>query len=164
IGWIPYFLERADYVYKHHRAWTGSDFGDRLPSEVFMDRVITCFIDDRFGLKNRQDIGVEHICWECDYPHSDSTWPRSPELLAATLEGIPDDEVDAMTHGNAIREFHYDPFAHRPRERCTVGALRAEAAGVDVSERSSGKAVVAPEAPITIASIIEAAAGASGNR
>ncbi|MBL8774789.1 MAG: amidohydrolase [Acidimicrobiales bacterium] len=164
IGWIPYFLERADYVYKHHKAWTGSDFGDQLPSEVFLDRVITCFIDDRFGLENRHAIGVEHICWECDYPHSDSTWPQSPELLAATLEGIPDDEIDAMTHGNAIREFHYDPFAHRPRERCTVGALRAEATGVDVSERSSGKPVVAPEAPITIASIIEAAAGASGNR
>ena len=164
IGWIPYFLERADYVYQHHKAWTGSDFGDHLPSEVFLDRVITCFIDDQFGLKNRHDIGVEHICWECDYPHSDSTWPQSPELLAATLEGIPDDEIDLMTHGNAVREFHYDPFAHRPREQCTVGALRAEAAGVDVSERSSGKPVVAPESPITIASIIEAAAGASGRR
>ncbi|MFZ4519756.1 MAG: amidohydrolase family protein, partial [Microthrixaceae bacterium] len=35
IGWVPYFLERIDYVYKHHKAWTNQDFGDRLPSEVF---------------------------------------------------------------------------------------------------------------------------------
>ena len=32
IGWIPYFLERADYVYQHHHKWTGQDFGDMLPS------------------------------------------------------------------------------------------------------------------------------------
>jgi iron complex outermembrane receptor protein len=33
------------------------------------------------------------VCWECDYPHSDSTWPNSPEELARELIGIPDDEV-----------------------------------------------------------------------
>ena len=27
IGWIPYFLERADFVHDHHRAWTYADFG-----------------------------------------------------------------------------------------------------------------------------------------
>ena len=157
IGWIPYFLERADYVYKHHKAWTGSDFGDRLPSEVFMDRVITCFIDDTFGLKNRDEIGIDHICWECDYPHSDSTWPRSPEILLESLAGLSRAEVDAITHLNAMRDFHYDPFAHRPREQCTVGALRAGAADVDVSPHSSGKPIVRPDAPITISSILAAA-------
>ena len=54
IGWIPYALERIDYVYEHHRKWTGQDFGDQLPSQVFKDRVITCFIDDAFGVKNRR--------------------------------------------------------------------------------------------------------------
>jgi predicted TIM-barrel fold metal-dependent hydrolase len=49
IGWIPYLLERVDYVYEHHRAWTGQDFGDMLPSQVFNERIITCFIDDAFG-------------------------------------------------------------------------------------------------------------------
>ena len=157
IGWIPYFLERADYVYKHHKAWTGSDFGDRLPSEVFMDRVITCFIDDAFGLKNRDAIGIDHICWECDYPHSDSTWPRSPEILLGSLAGLSRAEVDAITHLNAIRDFHYDPFAHRPREQCTVGALRAGATDVDVSPHSSGKPITRPDGPVTISSILAAA-------
>ncbi|HMQ24642.1 MAG TPA: amidohydrolase family protein [Acidimicrobiales bacterium] len=157
IGWIPYFLERADYVYKHHKAWTGSDFGDRLPSEVFMDRVMTCFIDDTFGLKNRDDIGIDHICWECDYPHSDSTWPRSPEVLHESLSDLTRAEVDAITHRNAMRDFHYDPFAHRPREQCTVGALRAGAADVDVSPHSSGKPIARPDGPVTISSILAAA-------
>jgi hypothetical protein len=53
--------------------------------------------------------------------------------------GVPDDEVDAMTHENAMRHFRFDPFAHRPRGECTVGALRASAADVDISPRSVGK-------------------------
>jgi predicted TIM-barrel fold metal-dependent hydrolase len=160
IGWIPYFLERADYVYEHHKGWTGVDLGDQLPSQLFLDRVVTCFIDDAFGLKNRDEIGVEHITWECDYPHSDSTWPHSPEKLMKALQAadIPDDEINAITHENAMREFSYDPFAHRPKEQCTVAALRAEAADVDISEHSSGKEIVPPEKPVTIMDIINAAA------
>ena len=59
IGWIPYFLERVDYVYQHHHAWTGQDFGDRLPSQVFSERIITCFIDDAFGVENRHYLNVD---------------------------------------------------------------------------------------------------------
>ena len=54
IGWIPYFLERIDYVYEHHHKWTGQDFGDKLPSQVFKERIITCFIDDAFGVESRE--------------------------------------------------------------------------------------------------------------
>jgi predicted TIM-barrel fold metal-dependent hydrolase len=149
VGWIPYFLERCDYVYEHHQAWTGQDLPKR-PSELFRERFVTCFIDDAAGVKNRHDVGLEMMTWECDYPHSDSTWPHSPERLAASLEGVPDDEVDALTHGNAVRLFGFDPFAARPREECTVGALRAGAAGVDTSPRPSGKPVVRPDTPVRI--------------
>jgi len=45
------------------------------------------------------------------------------------LDGVPDDEINKITHGNAMRVFRYDPFANRPREEATVGALRAEADG-----------------------------------
>jgi hypothetical protein len=38
-----------------------------------------------------------------------------------------------------MREFSYEPFRHRPRENCTVGALRAEAVGVDVEPRSTAR-------------------------
>jgi len=133
IGWIPYFLDRIDYVYEHHQAWTGQDFGDKLPSQLFRERVITCFIDDPAGVKMRHDIGIDTITWECDYPHSDCTWPTSPERLMKSLDGVPDDDIDKMTYINAMRDFHFDPFAHRPKEQCTVGALRAEATDVDIS-------------------------------
>ena len=157
IGWIPYFLERVDYVYEHHKAWTNTDFGDKLPSQLFRERLITCFIDDAIGLELRDHIGVENITWECDYPHSDSTWPHSPERLAKQVAGLSDDEIDLISHRNAMREFRFDPFAVRPREECTVGALRAQAADVDVSERSSGKPIEQWDGPITITSLMERA-------
>jgi predicted TIM-barrel fold metal-dependent hydrolase len=136
IGWIPYVLERMDYVYHHHRAWTGQDFGDKLPSQVFNERIVTCFIDDAFGVENRHHLNLDNITWECDYPHSDSTWPQSPELLIKYLDGVPDDEIDKITYRNAMRIFQYEPFAHIPKEQCTVGALRARAEGWDVSMQS----------------------------
>ena len=52
---------------------------------------------------------------------------------------MPDSEIDKITHENAMRWYRFDPFAHRPKEQCTVGALRAEVAGHDVSVRSMDK-------------------------
>jgi predicted TIM-barrel fold metal-dependent hydrolase len=137
IGWIPYFLERVDRVYKQHSAWTHQSFGDKLPSEVFLDRVVTCFIDDAFGIGSRDRLNVDMITWECDYPHSDSTWPLAPETVGAYLDGVPDDEVAKITHENAMRIFSFDPFTHVPREQATVSALRAQATDVDLGYRSS---------------------------
>jgi len=137
IGWIPYFLERIDYVYHHHHVWTNQDFGGKLPSQVFNEQIITCFIDDAFGVENRHHLNLDNVTWECDYPHSDSTWPQAPELAMKYLEPVPDDEINKITHLNAMRLFNFDAFKHRPREQCTVGALRAEAGDWDVSIRAS---------------------------
>jgi predicted TIM-barrel fold metal-dependent hydrolase len=125
IGWLPYWLERIDYVYQQHRFWTHQDFGDRLPSQVARDHFTFCFISDAAGLEARHRIGVDNITWECDYPHSDSTWPNSPEAVIKMMDGVPDGDIDKITHLNAMRIFGYDPFSVRPREQCTVGALRA---------------------------------------
>jgi predicted TIM-barrel fold metal-dependent hydrolase len=135
-GWIPYFLDRLDRTYDMHHLWTGQDFGDQLPSDVFRRHFLTCFISDPVGVKLRHDIGMDNIAWECDYPHSDSSWPEAPEELAAVCAGVPDDEVAKITHENAMRWYSYDPFAHRARADSTVGALRAGVAGHDVSIRS----------------------------
>jgi len=78
------------------------------------------------------------MTWECDYPHSDTTWPNSPEILWRSLDGVPDNEINMLTHENAMRHFHYDPFAHRPKEQCHVSALRAESPDVDLTPKSSG--------------------------
>ena len=141
IGWIPYFLDRIDFTYQHHKAWTHQDFGDKLPSQVFHEHIITCFIDDPTGLKLLDDVGLDKVTWECDYPHSDSAWPNAPEVFMKTSGHLADDVINKITHENAMREFQFDPFAHRAKESCTVGALRAEAGDVDVVTRSPRKKV-----------------------
>jgi hypothetical protein len=150
IGWVPYFLERVDRVYKQHRAWTHQDFGDKLPSEVFLERVLTCFIDDGFGIESRHRLNLNMVTWECDYPHSDSTWPLAPETLAEYLGGVPDDDVAKITHENAMRLFSFDLFAHVPREKATVGALRAQAADVDLGYRSSERLKKTGTRPVSV--------------
>ncbi|WP_280308492.1 amidohydrolase family protein [Nocardia abscessus] len=137
-GWIPYFLERVDRTFEMHSTWTKQDFGGKRPSEVFRDHFMTCFISDPIGVRLRHEIGIDNISWEMDYPHSDSMWPDAPEVLAEVLEReqVPDDEIDKMTHLNAMRWYNLDPFEHVPREKATVGALRAAAADHDVSIQS----------------------------
>ncbi|MGE0387466.1 MAG: amidohydrolase family protein [Gammaproteobacteria bacterium] len=132
LGWVPFFKERCDYVYEMHRFWTGADFGADKPSDLIRRHFLLCFTEDEAGVRERHQIGIETMTWECDYPHADSTWPTSPERLWRSLQHLPDAEIDLITHGNAMRFFDFDPFVSVPRERASVGALRADARHVDV--------------------------------
>src|SRR5205807_1252418 len=84
------------------------------PSQVARDHFTFCFISDRAGVEDRHAIGIGNITWECDYPHSDSSWPHSPESVIKQLDGVPDHEINKITHENARRIFRYDPFATIP--------------------------------------------------
>lgn len=141
IGWVPYFLERADFSNSRHKAWTNSRFpGDMKPSDTFKRHFLNCFIDDAFGLQNIEYIGEDMIAYECDYPHSDTLWPEVPERLWPTINHLTEAQIDKITHGNAIRFFRFDFWDHFKREEMTVGALRERAriAGVDTTPKSSG--------------------------
>ena len=100
-----------------------------------------CFIDDVTGLRNRDAIGIDMITWECDYPHSDSTWPTSPEVVWKSLQAaaLSDDEIAKVTWQNAARWYQFEPFEHRTREQSTVRALRAQATDVDTTPREYGE-------------------------
>lgn len=163
IGWIPSLLERADRVYARHRAWTHQDFGARRPSDLFREQIVTCFVDDPIGIANRHAVGLDSITWGCDYPRADTSWPRSPELLEAQLAGLPDAEIDQITHANALRHFRSDPFAQIPREKCRVRALRAQARDVDLSLpiRSRKPPSAERAKPVTSADVVRQLASAS---
>jgi predicted TIM-barrel fold metal-dependent hydrolase len=137
IGWIPFYLDRCDRHYTNQR-WLRRDFGGKLPSDVFREHSLACYVTDPTSLALRNEIGIDIIAWECDYPHSDSIWPDAPEWVLNELGavGATDEEIHKITWQNACRFFNWDPFAHLPRERSTVAALRATATDVDVSTRS----------------------------
>lgn len=142
IGWVPYFMERADFSNARHKAWTNSLFQKTKPSDLFKKHFLNCFIDDKFGLQNLQYIGEDMVAYECDYPHSDTLWPEVPEHLWDSIKHLTDVQIDKVTHKNAMRFFNFDPFKLYKREELTVGALRAKAAAakVDITPKSFGGA------------------------
>jgi predicted TIM-barrel fold metal-dependent hydrolase len=137
IGWIPFYLNRCDRHFQN-QLWLRRDFGGKLPSEVFREHSLACFISDPIALKVRDEIGIDVIAWECDYPHSDSVWPNAPEALMPELEaaGATDEEIDWITWHNTCRFFGWNPFEHVAKEKANVGALRALASDVDTTIRS----------------------------
>lgn len=140
IGWIPYLLERADFTNAHHEAWTHARFEGEKPSDLFKRQIITCFIEDEFGLKNLEHMNEDMVCWECDYPHSDCTWPYSAESAWESVKHLTDLQINKVTHLNTMREYQYDPFKTLKREDCTVGALRKAASHISVEPISMGGA------------------------
>jgi predicted TIM-barrel fold metal-dependent hydrolase len=133
IGWIPYLLQRADHVQRRHHGWTEHSFPNGMdkPSDVFRRHILCCFIDDPVGVSIINELNLDNVMWESDFPHSDSSWPDAPESLATMLGGLDRNLIDRITHRNAMQHFDFDPFAIRAAEQCTAGALRAEAVDVD---------------------------------
>jgi predicted TIM-barrel fold metal-dependent hydrolase len=138
MGWVPFLRERANAEYRNHRYWTHANLGDLKPSDLLARHFMFCFHEDVFGLSVRHEVGIDQISWECDYPHADSTWPRSPELLWNCVKDFAREEIDKITHLNAMRFLNFDPFEHIDRKDATVGALRAKATHVDLSKLSPG--------------------------
>ncbi|BFM08259.1 amidohydrolase family protein [Halioxenophilus aromaticivorans] len=161
-GWIPHFMERADFVNAHH-VWTNQNFGGLKPSEVFRKHCFNCFIEDPVAVKLRDDIGIDTMMWECDYPHSDSTWPKSPELLWESMKTISAQEVNKITHLNAMRAYSFDPFLHIEKADATVGALRAKAEHVYLGYTDTSKAAGIPpsqhDGVVTFGDILQQLAG-----
>ena len=127
IGWIPFLVERADFVFDRHQ-WTSTanfqldpvtgtlsaEARDapvelRRPSQVFRDHVFGCFIDDIHGSNNLEAIGVDNVMIETDYPHLDTTWPHSLEMAHKRLSGSPEDVQYQVLRGNAERVFRFAP-------------------------------------------------------
>ena len=109
IGWIPYVLERADDVWREHRAWGGvHDIVPEPPSTYYYRQVFGCFFRDRHGIDSLDKVGVDNTTFETDYPHTDSTWPNTKAVAEELMGGLADDVVYKLVRGNAIRMLDLD--------------------------------------------------------
>ncbi|MGB8390780.1 MAG: amidohydrolase, partial [Mycobacterium sp.] len=106
VGWMPYLIERADYVWRKHKYYQNIHPTIK-PSELFRRNISGCFIEDEAGVKNRYDIGIGNITWECDYPHSDSFWPKSRARAEEVFADVPDDEVAQIIEHNTRRWYNF---------------------------------------------------------
>ena len=128
IGWMPYFLERAEQVIDKQRFWAsrfdidmnasherGEEKGEAkfdLDTDIrrlFKDHVFGTFIEDHAGLRLLDIIGEDNVMLECDYPHSDSTWPESISLARKWLGHLPDDVQHKIAIGNTSRVYNFTP-------------------------------------------------------
>ena len=123
-------------------------------------------LDDGYEPKRAIDntkklIGEDNVCYEVDYPHSDAPWPNAPEILWKSAQLLTDEQIDKITHLNAMRLYKFDMFKHAKREELTVGALRAkaEAAGVDTTLISTGGSAPLAEGetprPVTSGDVVQ---------
>ena len=109
IGWLPYLLERADDVWRDHRAWGGvKDLVPEPPSMYYYRQVFGCFFKDRHGVESLAQCGEDNVTFETDYPHTDSTWPNTKQVATGFMAGLPDDVVHKIMRGNAIRMLELD--------------------------------------------------------
>ena len=104
IGWIPFFLERADDVWQTHRGWSfENDAVPERPSTYYYRQVYGCFFCDHHGVESLARVGVDNVTFETDYPHADSTWPHTKKLAEEMFAELDDDTIHKIVRGNAIR-------------------------------------------------------------
>ncbi len=104
--WAPYMLRRLDTIY--HDRPRNFDFryaGDAVPSDFFRRNMFVSFQEDALGMQLREYTGVETLMWASDYPHAESTFPRSKQIVEEILEGIPEDEKGMIAGENCARVY-----------------------------------------------------------
>ena len=109
LSWVPYVLANMDYTYieRHEEASYRFQHG-MLPSDMFHRNVVLSFQEDAVGIRLRDVIGVDNMLWGSDYPHSESTFPKSREVLDRILAGVPAAERAKIVGGNTARLYHFD--------------------------------------------------------
>src|SRR5262245_24215549 len=109
LAWVPHLLSTMDYTYRerHEEAFYRFKNG-RRPSDFFYRNVFLSFQEDEVGIRLRDIIGVDNMMWGSDYPHSESTFPQSRQILVQILAGVPEDECAKIVGGNTARLYHFD--------------------------------------------------------
>jgi predicted TIM-barrel fold metal-dependent hydrolase len=116
LSWAPYLLTTMDYTYRERHEEAIYRFKDGMrPSDFFHRNVVLSFQEDAFGFRLRDVIGVDNMMWGSDYPHSESTFPRSRKILADILAGVPQEEQARIVGGTTARVYGFD-VARLPRE------------------------------------------------
>ena len=99
-GWIAHWLYRVDQGLQRERRSMAEPYTGPRPQEIW-ERQFYCTIeDDRAALLTRDMVGIDTMLWGSDYPHTDSTWPCSGEVLDEMFEGISISDRNKITRMN----------------------------------------------------------------
>lgn len=99
-GWAPHYMYRLDHAFERHRYWLTASTLSKMPSEYFRENVYMTFQDDWVAFKMKDMCTPRRLMWANDFPHSDSTWPWSQELLAKHTVSLNEQEKNWLLHDN----------------------------------------------------------------
>ncbi len=110
ISWAPYFMDSMDRFYNQTSIGIKANRfkNDMFPSDFMRRNVFIGFQEDDFGIESRHKVGVDTLLWGSDYPHAESTFPRSREILDEIFQGIPEDEKAKIAGDNTARLYHFE--------------------------------------------------------
>ena len=107
-GWIPYLMTRLDGLWRQRSPLLGFDLLPELPSSYLADHVFACVFDDPVGMQLLEQIGEDNICWETDYPHNDSTWPKSAQQARRLTAALSPPAQEKVLRLNAARLYNIE--------------------------------------------------------
>jgi uncharacterized protein len=108
-GWVPHFMYRMDHAFNRHRYWLkpGAELS-QLPSEYFAENIYVTFQDDWTAFRFADAMNWRRLMWANDFPHSDSTWPWSQELLEKHTADMSDEQRKAILCDNVAELYGID--------------------------------------------------------
>jgi predicted TIM-barrel fold metal-dependent hydrolase len=111
-GWVPHYMYRMDHAYKRHRYWlpAGQKLS-RLPSEYFAENIYVTFQDDWVAFKVADLVNWRRLMWANDFPHSDSTWPWSQQMLDEHTRVLSPEQKRAILSDNVAELYGIDASA-----------------------------------------------------
>ena len=115
VGWVPWVVEELDY--RHWRLWESeaywADKGGiphhrQKPSELFKRQVYGTFQQSPTAMRLLEFWGPDNLLWATDYPHPDSIWPNSRQIMQETMGHLPPETIKKLTHDNAAKLYGID--------------------------------------------------------
>ncbi len=107
IGWVPYFVQRMDQQAEKHVPKAQDYKLKARPSEIFRRQVYATFEEEPLGPQLIPLLGPGNFMWASDYPHPDSTFPRSKEAIAEAFAGLGEDLIRKVTAENCARLYRF---------------------------------------------------------
>jgi predicted TIM-barrel fold metal-dependent hydrolase len=107
-AWVPHWLKQMDFTYRERptaRSWRSRH--GMLPSDYWHHNMFVEFMEDDYGIRLRDVIGVDNMLWGNDFPHAESTWPKSREFLDRIFAGAPEEDRRKITADNAAKLFRF---------------------------------------------------------
>jgi predicted TIM-barrel fold metal-dependent hydrolase len=102
-GWMAHFMYRIDHFFEKFGAMTDERLLSMPPSDFVRKNVWVTFQDDLTGAMTASYFGADNFMWASDFPHTDTTWPNSIEVVKKNFAGISEQVTRKVVFDNAVK-------------------------------------------------------------